>query len=190
MKCFPLLGLLASLAFSTSASAAIIVSGDPAGGGTLQITAPIQFTVTSAANYAIFIVLDDWVETDGSQNAEELMTTIPALANGSPLTVSESVLYDNFNLNGLAFTSGDGLIVIAFEDGVQPAGTVITVPAGVWSFGGNPDFNPQSFQTFTGNAFLTDTMGNRVSDNVSLVPEMSSALLGVAGLLVLLKRRR
>jgi len=53
-------------------------------------------------------------------------------------------------------------------------------------------FNPQAAQTFTGNAFLTNGSGGRLSADTSVgaVPEPSRALLLLAGLGTLVFRRR
>lgn len=190
MKSFSIFGLAAALLSAGNAFAAIIVTGDINDGLTLQITAPIHFTTTAPINTGIAVILDNWVETDSSATMSVMTPSIPMLADGVPLAISNSAFYDNTNNDALDVTAGDGVIIFVFDDGQQPVGTLITLPAGVWTIAGNADFNPAILQTFTGDMFLGDLDGNRVSDIVSLVPEPSAALLGAVGALALLKRRR
>ena len=70
-------------------------------------------------------------------------------------------------------------------------GMPFKILAGTYTFGSNASFNPTlTGRNFTGDVFLIQTTGVRLSDNVSLVPEPSAALLGALGSLALLRRRR
>lgn len=76
-------------------------------------------------------------------------------------------------------------------------GTSVTINPGTFTFTANVDWNPQlqNGYTFTGNAFLTDSEVNSISNLVPVgslvgVPEPSALLLSALGVLGLLRRSR
>ena len=73
------------------------------------------------------------------------------------------------------------------------AGSTVTLLVKTYTLGANFNFNPQTTQQFSGNMFMFDLDGTRVSDIVSAgaVPEPSTwALLGLSGVASLLVKRR
>lgn len=186
-------GLLA--AASPAAHADIIVVAPTVSiAGSLTITAPITFTISTPGSVRYFI-LDDWVTADGDQH-RSLTTPAPSFSlNGGAATSlgNDSTFADNLNAAFGSLTPNDGFIY-AGSPFAASSGTV-TLNAATYSLGAIPGFNPQATQTFTGNMFLADDTGFRLSDIVSAgaVPEPSTyalALVGGAALLGAVRRSR
>jgi hypothetical protein len=109
---------------------------------------------------------------------------------GAIQTVTGLSFVDNFVTNFVNITPGDGSI--GFGNVSVSLGDTFTIVSATYTntAGVVPNFNPLANQTFTGNVFLADINGIRRSGNVALVPEPSSALLGLCGLTLLALRRR
>jgi len=181
----PLLVLAGLLAFS-SAQASIVISGNLATGGTFTVTSPISFTVTSPNVGIMLVVFDNWVVTPDATTTVPLPIVIQK--NGSNAPTGDRLLFDNYGSTYNDWGPTDGLIHIELATSLA-VNDVVTLPAGSYSIPGNANLNPAIVQTFNGNAYLTDSSGFRIS-NITPVPEPSLSQLGLAGGLVLLKRRR
>jgi hypothetical protein len=140
------------------------------------------------------LVLDNWVATDGglTQISSFLPTGLSYKRNGGATQITASLaLIDNFNfISGVSVTPGDG----ALDFGNIPAisGDTITILSGTYTktAGVVANFNPLTNQTFTGNVFLAESNNATRVSNIVVIPEASSALLGLSGLATLALRRR
>lgn len=132
------------------------------------------------------IIFDEWVISDGVQWGVPVSTALVHLLNGA-LGMAAFKLFDNFAVNIADITANDGYFygnVSAFA-----AEDVFVLKAGTYSLAAESSFNPQATQTFTGDMFLTDATGVRISDNVP-VPEPATAALLAVGLCATTFRRR
>lgn len=205
--------LLASLALftvsATHADAAVIVTLPTATtAGSIQFTNDITFTLTRAfASTWIQVVLDEWVVNDGSfssfisSNGGITPNNVAFEKNGTPMSMralsgsSSYWLVDNANRTLNSQTPNDGLLELPLAPITLAIGDTFTLKAATYTMaaGTTPaGFNPQANQTFTGNMFLTNDGGTRLSADVSAgaVPEPSRALLLLGGLSTLAFRRR
>jgi MYXO-CTERM domain-containing protein len=185
-------GLSIVLVSTALTQAAIIFTAPTATvGGSLVITSAITLTAT-ATNSARFLILDNWVTSDGGFTligALSPLTLSYSINSGSTQTVGSLQLADNRGLTVGNVTPGDGIFVFASVP-VTSGQTFTILPANFTTApGAVAGFNPLANQTFTGNVFLADASGVRISDIVA-VPEPSSALLGLSGLTALALRRR
>lgn len=159
-------------------NAAIIVTGNPnqAGTVTVESTTELNFAITTSGN-VFGIAFDDWVaSSDGGNNTLSGSSSISYRINGgSPIAHSVPVFVDNFNGNvGSSLTARDGAVGWSSVISVT-AGQIVTVSPFTLTFSGQSgaNFNPLTIGTFTGNAFLFSTTGDRLSSFVSTaaVPE-------------------
>jgi hypothetical protein len=103
--------------------------------------------------------------------------------NGGAIETGGSLqFFDNRAGTVGSLTSGDGIFSFA-GTGVLAVGDTFTYIASTFTIpvGAVAAFNPLANQTFTGDVFWSTTTGVRLSGNVALVPEPSSALLGLCG---------
>jgi len=196
--------LIASLALvllsTPMTEAAVIVTlPTPTVNGSIVFTNDINFTVT-ASGYVSDLVFANWVTSNGG--ASWVSPVQPYLSfsrnGGSTITTLEGnigAFFDNFARNVNALSPNDGMLT--FATGISFAqNDVFTVKAATYTLyaGTLPyTFNPEANQTFTGDAFLTNSSGERVSADTpvgdfSAAPEPSRALLLFGGLI--LRRRR
>ncbi len=194
--------LLASLVLAalsaTSADAAVIVTlPTTTEAGSIVITQDINFTITTSGSVRD-VVFDEWVTSDGSSEAFFSGSISPnllsySLNGGATATVQLSIFRDNEIISN-DITPNDGYLFIGTTVPTT-LDDVFTVKAATFTLAANSlpaGFNPQAAQTFTGNAFLTTTLGDRLTANTSVgaVPEPSRALLLLGGLSTLVFRRR
>lgn len=183
------------LAAAPLGRAAIVLSGNLNTGTptpTLTITADIVFTITKGSSIGQFLVFDEWTAADTSPTNVFDSPNLQALSvvnNGTGGTVNISVLTDNRRSAFGNISANDGHLILSLF--ATTVGTSFVVKEGTFTFSSNAAFNPLlQNRNFTGDAYLADNQGSRLSDNVSLVPEPSAALLGALGVLALLRRRR
>lgn len=191
-----LLTLTAAPAFS-----AIVVTLPTATvAGSIVFTQDINFTIT-AAGLVQALVFDEWVTSDGTQRSIGGAAFTPrpltySLNAGSATGVNISVLNDNLAGTATDLTANDGYI---FFNSLLPSvglNDIFTVKAAAYTIaaGSMPSgFNPQTQQTFTGNAFLGNPEGARLSANTPVgaaVPEPGSLGLLALGGLAATRRRR
>jgi hypothetical protein len=91
-------------------------------------------------------------------------------------------------------TQNDGYLYMTTPISLS-LGDVFTLKAATYTLAANslpPGFNPQAQQSFTGNMFLINVSGVRLSGDSSAgpVPEPGSTMLGALAGLSLLRRRR
>lgn len=188
-----------TLLASPLAKAAIVVTAPEEGAleGSISITAPITFEVYADATEVVYLVLDEWVTTDGS---------MAFIYTDSELETGGSMI--DYSVNGQATQSGkfSYLIVnpdessgdVTPKDGLMDlssinfsSGNQLTLFAKTWSGRALGEVNPEAYQTFTGNVFLTNNIGERIS-NIVAVPEPAAfaALASLGALGLALTRRR
>jgi|GEM_PF-2176804 len=198
LRLYLISALIVLISKPASVQAAIIVIG-PTGSsaGSFQITNDITFTITTPGKVGIF-VLDEWVTSDGSHTFAPFSSiNVP----GSPplmVTVNNGVpfanTYSHFSDNGYSWadvTHNDGYFYL--DPSISLAiGDTLTLKAGTFGLLPVSGFNPQATQAFTGNMFITDANGYRLSDVVG-VPEPETATLlmgGVVAAFAALRRRK
>ena len=189
---------LLSGAAATSNAAIIVVAPTASTAGSININHDITVIVTVAGS-ASYLALDEWVINDGTTTNAVVGTSTTAQffqysLNGSPnkTGASRNDIFDNAPF--AAVTANDGLL--AFDSlssgNALTVGQTFTLRAGNFGVIAAAGFNSQATQTFTGNVFLTNSSGVRMSANtpVGAVPEPGTALLGALTGLTLLRRRR
>lgn len=182
-----------ALAAASTGNAAIVLSGDFNTGSPtpmLTITEDIVFTISTGGSvYAL--VFDEWAVSDGSTRTLGASPDqfFAYSLNGIGGNTDISSITDNYWGGGATLTANDGYLFFA---GIAFAtDDTFTVKAGSYTFGAFPGFNPAlAGKHFTGEVFLTNGDGDRLSANVSLVPEPSALMLSALGMLAVLRRRR
>ena len=182
------LALTACAAALTPAHAAIIVTAPTAGSpGSFQITSDITFNMNVAGNARVF-VLDEWVVSDGSQTFSPYTPIVAFYVNDVGPSALSGKFVDNLTTTDQDITANDGYFLFDGSISVS-SGDTITLKTGLYSLAATTGFNPQATQTFTGNMFVGDINGVRLSPNVA-VPEPTALGLCGLGALALLGRRR
>ena len=167
--------------------------------GSIEISHDISFTLTSPSGgdgNALTMVMDQFVTPDANPTLYygSVSNAFNFRVNSDPVASAPFDFLDNVNFSQNAWTPDDGYFFIFFPTLVTGEVFTVTAQTITLAAGSLPaGFNPEAEQTFAGNMFLTDGSGNRISGNVSvgLIPEPSStALLGLGGLALMLRRRR
>ena len=182
---------------ATSNAAIIVVAPTTSTAGSINITHDITVIVTVAGS-ATFLALDEWVIADSATTNAVLGSPTAAQSfqyslNGSPNKTgsSQNEIYDNISFGSV--TANDGLLIFDVAGtNALTVGQTFTLRAGNFGVQTKAGFNPQATQTFTGNVYLTNNNGDRMSANTpaGAVPEPGTALLGALTGLTLLRRRR
>ena len=176
-----------SAAFAPADAAIIVVAPSAGSPGSLQVTADINFAITTAGRVKWFL-FDEWVVSDGAQSVANSPSGFSYSQNGGAPASQSGFFLDNMAATGNDFTPNDGLIILSVGVVVAP-GDTFTLKAGLYGVQATSSFNPQGTQTFTGNMFVTNDSGVRLSGNV-LVPEPTALALCGLGSLVLARRQR
>ncbi len=193
--------LAAAFAIATTAASqgAIVLSGNFNTGTptpTLTITQDITFNI-SVGGFPRILVFDEWTTSDGSQSfvfptvGQQFAYSLNGAPANNSFSMPDAGLGDNLTSDARAITTKDGRLF--FNSFLANVGDTVVVSAGSYTFGSDPQFNPLLSTTdsiFTGETFLTDISGNRLTDNVSLVPESSALALTALASLSLLRRKR
>ncbi|MEM1159026.1 MAG: PEP-CTERM sorting domain-containing protein [Verrucomicrobiota bacterium] len=198
LKLLILASALLLLAVSHSESA-VILSGDFQTGSptpTLAITDDITFNII-ANGLATYLVFDEWVASDGSGNAVSFVTIGPSgqsinysLNGGSTTSAQAFQFFDNNATDFGDISENDGWLDFDSSFFALTTGDTLTIAAATYTFNFNTDFNPAVPSNFTGNVYIADGGGNRLS-NIVAVPEPTTGLLvALAGGLLVLSRRR
>jgi len=171
-----------------SSPAAVVISGDfAAGTGSLSITAPMTFTITSAGTWRS-VVFPGWAGTDGS-----VTTVLPTVGSSLEFqvgsnpttTVQISALIDHRQSSVGAITAGD--TTLSFGSVEVVVGDVITISPQTITFAATSGFNAALTGTYSGSPILAST---GAVDLTAQVPEPSAALLVAIASVGLLRRRR
>lgn len=176
----------------SSAFAIINVAGDfsTAGDASVQITQNVTLTVTTAGNFS-GLVFDEWVATDDSVNQVDMSDLTFSLNGGAAQFTQSTSLIDNYNNTFSSLTPNDGFFF--FDPILVSLGDTVTFSVQtVSNTGAIAGMNPAlDGPPFSGQAFLMDSNGNRIS-NLTPVPEPATAglLLGGVALGLLYFRRR
>jgi hypothetical protein len=188
--------ILLSLAVFTASAAvsrgAVIVSGNVSTNGapcTLTITDDITLQLNTPnfkfGSTDVELVFQNWSSaTSTATTSITLGQSITVSVDGFP-TQFTAYLVEGWVFADNDISSHDAYLGITLP--LYPAGTTITYNAGTYAFTGSSSYSPNVVQSFTGNMFLTDGYAYRISD---IVPEPSTALLGLLGVTALFGRRR
>lgn len=187
MKLPPLALALCTAALMPAHAAVIVVAPTGSTPGSIQITSDISFNITTSGAAKGFN-LDEWVVSDGRQNASACNPSLAISLNGGTPGAFPGLFYDNLAGTANDVTANDGFFYLTNPIAVT-AGNTLTLKARIYSLGTLIDFNPQATQTFIGNMFVVDSSGFRLSAN-TFVPEPSALALCSLGALALLRRRR
>ena len=144
------------------------ITGDVRNGtGTLIFDNDIDFTITSAGSFQ-FVVFDEWTTSDGDLDVVDLLGgSIFAFSINGVDSTDSALLFDNLANTVSDITPDDGYVLTNFSHTVD-VGDTVTVKAGIYSLGANPNFNPALADfSFNGQAFLADSNGNRISTDGS-----------------------
>jgi hypothetical protein len=188
-----ILSCLFALLFALTPASAVIIVLAPTDTteGSLEITQPIHFPITQSGDANVF-VFQDWVTSDGNPVQVALFPELSFSLNQNSLT-RQFFIGDNADSTYGDVGPSDGFLGIPDPDAVVAVevGDTLTLSVGTYAIFPVAGFNPQATQTFTGNMFVTDNVGNRLSE-IMAVPEPSAyaAVLGVVSLALLLRRRR
>lgn len=186
------LALLAVL-FQSSAHGVIIFSGPlQSSGGSIEITSDVTFNITSTGT-VFGLILDSWVTSDGDPSALSLSGPFSYSINAGPVqNGSVSFAYDNEPPYGSFgdVESNDGAIQLSAIS--VNAGDTLTVFAQTFNVVfGDSGWNPQAIQSFAGDVFLADFIGDSISDVVAVPePSTSAILLSLCVLLATITRLR
>ena len=186
---------------ATATHAAVIVTAPMTGdAGTLAITAPVSFTLSTdiTAGSSFVFVFQNWVTaSDGTANSSSTLPRLAFTINGSPALYGGgggSAVFDNAAATFGSLAPTDGYIVVTLVANSAVSGGSVTLSTGTYALAAPANFNPQATQAFTGNAFIADFNGTRISNIVSAgIPEPSTwalCLTAGAGLLGLGARQR
>lgn len=176
----------------------VFVAPTAATPGSMTITAPISFTLSSSVPTAatFFFILQSFVVTaDATQSTSTITPNVAFTINGNPAVYggNPSVFQDNLATAAGDVVANDGYIAAPAIANGAGVGNIVTLAAGTYTLSATPGFNPLATQTFNGNMFITNTTGHRISNIVAAgIPEPSTwafALSG-AGLLGVVARRR
>ena len=169
-------------------NAAITVVGDPTSAATVQVTAPITWTMTTTG-FVRGVVLDEAMSTpDGSQTVSSLPINL-ILTN---LDTFATVDLGNFVDGNLIFgelTSRDSYFATDGATLAVTAGDRVQLSASTPINFSDPSFDPDwTYLAFTGNTYLFSSSGVALSGSVA-IPEPSSILLWGLGVLSFITRR-
>ena len=196
-----LAGLTLAFVSLPAAQAAVIVTlPTSSADGSIVITHDIPFTITTAGTMVAFF-LDEWVISDGGNDVYRInkppQSLVYTLNGGSPSATPLQSFRDNVAVSDGAMTPNDGYLLLNTKEGVAVSlDDVLILKAQSLRLDAEslpPGFNRQANQTFTGNLYLTDVDGVRLSANTpaGAVPEPGTVMLGaLAGTFALLRRRR
>ncbi len=165
----------------------VVTAPTASSNGSFQITTDITFAITTSGTAHVFL-LDEWVTSDNSWTFSNYSPDLQISVNNGASGAYAGRFADNFNSFGFQLSPNDGYLVTNAVISVT-SGDNVTLKAGTYSLGSVEGFNPQANQTFTGNMFLTDVIGVRLSDIVAL-PEPSTFLLMLSAGLVMSPIRR
>lgn len=177
-----------------SASASIIVSGDITDNFstfTLQISEDITFDVVNSGDVYI-LAFDEWVASDGGPQVNPYDNPDAYLMmqvnDGSVNPYSIESLSDNFDSDFGDMTANDGYIYL--DDSLSVLmGNTVTIKAATYTFKGLEGFNEDAIGTFSGNVFLANATGNRLSTSEAVPEPATAGLLGISvGALWLIRR--
>lgn len=170
--------------------AAVTTSGDFSDGSptpTLNITAPITFTITTNGTVQR-LIFDEWVTDDGTATTLTVATptALSYHINGGATQFTTVVgLTDNQHTPSGALSANDGYL--SFFPISVTAGQTLTILAATIAFNADAAFNQPPFM-LGGDARLTNGSGTAISAPVS-IPEPSVTILGGLGFVALLRRR-
>ncbi len=179
-----------TLCLSSAAPGAItIVAPTASTAGSLAVTEDVVFTATAAGGGITRIVLVGLnpVQDTGS-TPSNIAPNLNYVFDGTPGSV-DSTFSDNSVSIFSDLRPGDSQIVLSNGILITSIGQEFTLSSGNYTLEATADFNPLTTGTFTGEAFLANTAGIRLSNNVS-VPEPGSASLIVLGAGLAFARRR
>lgn len=179
---------LLSLSCTSSQAAISIVAPTASTNGSVQFPADISFLVINPAFSGIFLILDEYVVSDGNNTfSNPVVNDIMVSINGGSPSAAGAIFFDNAADPMDPPFENDGYFYFTGSFPVVP-GDILTIKAGTITYGSVSNFNPQATQTFTGNMFLFNGLTGAVMGVP--VPEPGSATLSLLTAAVLLRRRR
>ncbi|MCC5839741.1 MAG: PEP-CTERM sorting domain-containing protein [Opitutales bacterium] len=190
MKCFLFCLSAALLTLTPSHAVIIVIAPTSTTAGSLEITETIHFPITQSGEAVIF-VFQGWVTSDETSVATFLSPNLSFSLNDNNLNRSAGII-DSANAASNDIGPNDGYLAWSSFNPVEVVvGDTLTLSVGTYSIAAASNFNPQATQTFTGNMFVSNIVGNRLSEIVAVPePSLYTALLGLVSLALLLRRRR
>lgn len=161
-----------------STHAAVVFSGDfNAGTGQVQFGSDTSFTLTSGlvSFNSLLLVFDEAVNSDSTRDFfdSDSGTPLSLELNGTPYTTSFRIV-DNFVNNVVDVTAKDTYLFWDSHPADLSSGDTLVVKAGTYGVQSGTGFNTQlNALTFTGNMFLANPFGSRISSFGVAVPEPS-----------------
>ena len=168
--------------------AIVVVAPTASASGSFYVTEDVTFQITIASeNRSIGFHFDEWVTSDGNQTFAAFAPDLALSINGISTTYAGDFA-DNLTFKVNEVSANDGYFITRSPISLA-VGDILTVKAGSYTLQPTPNFNPQATQTFVGEFFVANENGIKLADSV-IVPEPSSMLLVVVGLLLMHRRHR
>ena len=189
--------LLIVCSVSIPTRAQVVLSGDVASGtGSIEIEEALEFTITSTGNASV-IVFQGWADAWDGTNTAAFMS--PTTLNYKIFTTSQSTtlshILDNNSYwvsQSVDLQSEDAYIYLSSGGFTVTSGWSIFIDPQTWSLATTANFNSNVSGSFSGNVYLADATGNRLSNLNSLaaVPEPSAyaTIIGFVAAVVCIRR--
>ncbi len=168
-----------SLGYVSTSYGDIILTGDiTEDTGELSFTTDYNLRITTNSQAAA-LIFDGWGNPpDSAEDGVNGTGAIRVEINGIDTGIDRMQLHDNFAASGNDITADDSFWFFAPKPAVS-IGDVVTIRSGSTPLTFTPYWNPVVSGTFTGNLFLIDVEGRRISEFVSAVPAPTTVSIDI-----------